>query len=29
MYLEIETVLEAGGKVLQLREKDLPAKGTV
>jgi thiamine-phosphate pyrophosphorylase len=25
MYLEIETVLEAGVKVIQLREKDLPA----
>jgi thiamine-phosphate pyrophosphorylase len=26
LYLEIETVLEAGVKVLQLREKDLPAR---
>jgi thiamine-phosphate pyrophosphorylase len=26
MYLGIEPVLEAGGKVIQLREKDLPAR---
>ena len=26
MYLEIETVLEAGVRVVQLREKDLPAR---